>query len=63
MELIERWFRLFFYLIVLFCIDNLEGSLSDFLKNNDLRVSQLIQMCYDIAKGMQYLEKRNVIHR
>ncbi|CAF2069418.1 unnamed protein product [Rotaria magnacalcarata] len=40
-----------------------QGSLNNYLKDNDLRVSQLILMCYDIAKGMAYLEKRNVIHR
>ncbi|CAF4044445.1 unnamed protein product [Rotaria sp. Silwood2] len=40
-----------------------QGSLNNYLKNNDVRVPQLIQMCYDIAKGMEYLEKRNVIHR
>jgi serine/threonine protein kinase len=39
------------------------GSLNNYLRSNDLRVSQLIQMCYDIGKGMEYLEKNNVIHR
>lgn len=41
----------------------LEGSLNNYLKANDLRVSQLTQMCYEIAKGMAYLESCNVIHR
>ena len=41
----------------------IEGSLNDYLKANELRVSQLIQMCYEIAKGMAYLESSNVIHR
>ncbi|CAF2524438.1 unnamed protein product [Rotaria sp. Silwood2] len=40
-----------------------KGSLSDYLKNNELRVSQLIQMCNEIAKGMAYLESNHVIHR
>ncbi|CAF0796613.1 unnamed protein product [Adineta ricciae] len=40
-----------------------QGSLDKYLKKQDYRVSQLIQMCYDIAKGMAYLEKCNVIHR
>lgn len=40
-----------------------EGSLNNYLRKNDLRASLLIQMCYDIAKGMNYLEKQNVIHR
>ncbi|CAF3729180.1 unnamed protein product [Rotaria sordida] len=40
-----------------------QGSLNNYLKNNELRVPQLIQMCYDIAKGMEYLEKHNIIHR
>ncbi|CAF1382169.1 unnamed protein product [Rotaria sp. Silwood1] len=40
-----------------------QGSLNNYLKTNEVRVPQLIQMCYDIAKGMEYLERRNVIHR
>ncbi|CAF4352643.1 unnamed protein product, partial [Adineta steineri] len=40
-----------------------QGSLDKYLRNNDLRLSQLIQMCYDIAKGMEYLEQCNIIHR
>ncbi|CAF0835288.1 unnamed protein product [Adineta steineri] len=40
-----------------------QGSLSNYLKANELRVSQLTQMCYEIAKGMAYLESCNVIHR
>ncbi|CAF0979554.1 unnamed protein product [Adineta steineri] len=40
-----------------------QGSLDKYLKNNDLRLSQLIQMCYDIVKGMEYLEQCNIIHR
>ena len=42
---------------------SLEGSLNNYLKANDVRVYHLIQMCYDIAKGMAYLEENNVIHR
>ncbi len=44
-------------------LEILEGSLNNYLRVNDLRVSQLMKMCYDIAKGMAYLEKNNVIHR
>ncbi|CAF3398988.1 unnamed protein product [Rotaria sp. Silwood1] len=40
-----------------------KGSLRDYLKNNDFRVSQLIQICTEIAKGMAYLESNHVIHR
>ena len=42
---------------------SLEGSLNNYLKANDVRVYHLVQMCYDIAKGMAYLEENNVIHR
>jgi len=41
----------------------LAGSLNNYLRTNDLRVSHLMQISYDIAKGMEYLEKWNVIHR
>lgn len=41
----------------------LGGSLNHYLKANDLRVSQLTQLCIDIAKGMAYLESNHVIHR
>ncbi|UJR37690.1 hypothetical protein I4U23_030385 [Adineta vaga] len=40
-----------------------QGSLSNYLKKNELRPPQLTQMCYEIAKGMAYLESYNVIHR
>lgn len=62
MELIERMFYIELHLFYL--KDNfLEGSLNTYLKQHDVRVSQLIQMCYDIAKGMAYLEQHSVIHR
>lgn len=61
MELVEGKFEIENSLsLFVFC---LEGSLNNYLRKNELRVSQLIQMCYDIAKGMEYLEKNNVIHR
>jgi c-src tyrosine kinase len=41
----------------------LGGSLHDYLKKNELRTVTLIHMCYDIGKGMAYLERSNVIHR
>jgi serine/threonine protein kinase len=37
--------------------------LNNYVKKNELRVPQFIQMCYDIAKGMEYLEQCNIIHR
>lgn len=40
-----------------------EGGLNDYLRKNDVRTAQLSQMCLDIAKGMEYLERHNVIHR
>lgn len=63
MELVEgkitRQWRMIFFVWRIF----LGGSLNNYLRKNNLRVSQLTQMCYDIAKGMEYLEKHNVIHR
>ncbi|CAF1621235.1 unnamed protein product, partial [Adineta ricciae] len=41
-----------------------KGSLNTYLeKNRDICASKLTQMCYEIAKGMAYLESCNVIHR
>ncbi|CAF1633493.1 unnamed protein product, partial [Didymodactylos carnosus] len=42
-----------------------KGSLSNYLENpqNDPSRNQLIKFCRDIARGMAYLEERNVIHR
>ncbi len=37
--------------------------MNSYLRANDVRVSQLMQISYDIAKGMEYLEENNVIHR
>jgi serine/threonine protein kinase len=64
MELVERILNIEknnHYLIDLFIF--VEGSLDNYLKANELRVPQLIQMCYEIAKGMAYLESCSVIHR
>ena len=44
-------------------LPHLEGSLNSYLKANQVRPAQLIKMCYEISKGMAYLEKSNVIHR
>lgn len=64
MEIVERSsVRLLKINDMILIFRSLEGSLNNYLKANDVRVYHLIQMCYDIAKGMAYLEENNVIHR
>ncbi|PRP88137.1 tyrosine-protein kinase Fer-like isoform 2 [Planoprotostelium fungivorum] len=51
------------YLMVLEYVSN--GSLDNFLRkyNHELEDEGLISMCYDIVKGMMYLQSKGVIHR
>ncbi|PRP78612.1 potassium transporter [Planoprotostelium fungivorum] len=51
------------FLMVLEYVD--KGSLDEYLKKSqkDLTDNHLIEMCFDIVKGMMYLQSRGVIHR
>ena len=51
------------FLLLEFCA---LGSIDDFLRNNSNAVyyntEELIQWCFQVADGMEFLAKKNVIH-
>ena len=49
------------YLVMEYCA---QGSLLDFLRReNQLRVSDCLNLCVQIAAGCNYLEQKKVVHR